>query len=108
MDHNPSPSAPALTRRVVLVSPAVLGAAMRVPAFGAGRSAPVETAQYVLQPDRVSPMDDALLNATGAGGLNRPRSGGLPVSNPPTARRTRQGSDHRRLALAAWNGSFRS
>jgi hypothetical protein len=66
MDHNPSLSAPALTRRIVLVSPAILGAVMRVPAFGAGCSVPVETARYVLRLDRVSSVDDVLLNATGA------------------------------------------
>ena len=39
----------------------------RVVALGAGCSVLVETAQYVLQLDRVSSVDDILLNTAGAG-----------------------------------------
>jgi hypothetical protein len=45
---------------------AALASAPRVVALAAGCSVLVETAQYVLQLDRVSSVDDVLLNATGA------------------------------------------
>jgi hypothetical protein len=44
-----------------------LASVPRVLALAAGCSALVETAQYVLQLDRVSSVDDVLLNAAGAG-----------------------------------------
>jgi hypothetical protein len=44
-----------------------LASVPRVVALGAGCSALVEVAQYVLRLDRVSSVDDVLLNATGAG-----------------------------------------
>jgi hypothetical protein len=46
---------------------AALASAPRVLALGAGCSALVETAQYVFQLDRVSSVDDVLVNAAGAG-----------------------------------------
>lgn len=46
---------------------AALASLPRVLAFAAGCSILVETAQYVLQLDRVSSVDDVLLNTTGAG-----------------------------------------
>jgi hypothetical protein len=46
---------------------AALASVGRVLALAAGCSALVETAQYVLQLDRVSSVDDVLLNAAGAG-----------------------------------------
>jgi VanZ like family len=46
---------------------AALASVPRILALGAGCSALVETAQYVLQLDRVSSVDDVLVNATGAG-----------------------------------------
>lgn len=45
---------------------AALASVPRVLALGAGCSVLVETAQYVLQLDRVSSVDDVLVNATGA------------------------------------------
>lgn len=45
---------------------AALASAPRILALGAGCSVLVETAQYVLQLDRVSSVDDVLVNATGA------------------------------------------
>ncbi|MBW8793544.1 MAG: VanZ family protein [Streptomyces sp.] len=45
---------------------AALASAPRVLALGAGCSVLVETAQYVLRLDRVSSVDDVLVNATGA------------------------------------------
>ena len=45
---------------------AALAAVPRVLALAAGCSVLIETAQYVLQLDRVSSVDDVLLNATGA------------------------------------------
>lgn len=45
---------------------AALASLPRILALGAGCSALVETAQYVLQLDRVSSVDDVLVNATGA------------------------------------------
>ncbi|MFI1927123.1 MULTISPECIES: VanZ family protein [unclassified Streptomyces] len=45
---------------------AALGSLPRILALGAGCSALVETAQYVLRLDRVSSVDDVLVNATGA------------------------------------------
>jgi hypothetical protein len=45
---------------------AALASVPRILALGAGCSALVETAQYVLQLDRVSSVDDVLVNATGA------------------------------------------
>ncbi|MFE4257728.1 VanZ family protein [Streptomyces sp. NPDC056883] len=45
---------------------AALASVPRVLALGAGCSVLVETAQYVLQLDRVSSIDDVLVNATGA------------------------------------------
>ncbi len=46
---------------------AVLASVPRVLALAAGCSVLVETAQYVLRLDRVSSVDDVLLNAAGAG-----------------------------------------
>jgi glycopeptide antibiotics resistance protein len=45
---------------------AALASVPRVLALGAGCSVLVETAQYVFQLDRVSSVDDVLINATGA------------------------------------------
>ncbi|MEV7418606.1 VanZ family protein [Streptomyces sp. NPDC089919] len=45
---------------------AALASPLRILALGAGCSAVVETAQYVLRLDRVSSVDDVLVNATGA------------------------------------------
>jgi glycopeptide antibiotics resistance protein len=45
---------------------AALAAVPRILALGAGCSVLIETAQYVLQLDRVSSVDDVLLNAAGA------------------------------------------
>lgn len=45
---------------------AALASAPRILALGAGCSVLVETAQYVLRLDRVSSVDDVLVNATGA------------------------------------------
>lgn len=45
---------------------AVLASLPRILALGAGCSILVETAQYVFQLDRVSSVDDVLVNATGA------------------------------------------
>ncbi|GAA4071920.1 hypothetical protein GCM10022233_56080 [Streptomyces shaanxiensis] len=45
---------------------AALASAPRILALGAGCSVLVETAQYVLQLDRVSSVDDVLVNAAGA------------------------------------------
>ena len=44
-----------------------LNSVSRVTALAAGLSAVIETAQYVLRLDRVSSVDDVLLNAAGAG-----------------------------------------
>lgn len=44
---------------------AALASAPRLLALGAGCSALVETAQYVLRLDRVSSVDDVLVDATG-------------------------------------------
>jgi hypothetical protein len=46
---------------------AALASVPRILALAAGCSALIETAQYVLQLDRVSSVDDVLLNAAGAG-----------------------------------------
>ena len=46
---------------------AALASVPRILALGAGCSILVETAQYVLQLDRVSSVDDVLVNAAGAG-----------------------------------------
>jgi hypothetical protein len=46
---------------------AALASGPRILALGAGCSVLVETAQYVLQLDRVSSVDDVLVNAAGAG-----------------------------------------
>ncbi|MFD0372748.1 VanZ family protein [Streptomyces sp. NPDC127114] len=46
---------------------AALASVPRVLALGTGCSVLVETAQYVLRLDRVSSVDDVLVNATGAG-----------------------------------------
>ncbi|MBC9716946.1 VanZ family protein [Streptomyces sp. TRM66268-LWL] len=46
---------------------AALASIRRMVALGAGGSVLVETAQYVLQLDRVSSVDDILLNTAGAG-----------------------------------------
>ena len=46
---------------------AALGSVPRILALAAGCSVLIETAQYVLQLDRVSSVDDVLLNAAGAG-----------------------------------------
>ena len=45
---------------------AALASVPRILSLGAGCSALVETAQYVFQLDRVSSIDDVLINATGA------------------------------------------
>jgi glycopeptide antibiotics resistance protein len=45
---------------------AALASVPRILALGAGCSVLVETAQYVLQLDRVSSVDDVLINAAGA------------------------------------------
>ena len=45
---------------------AVLASVPRILALGAGCSILIETAQYVLQLDRVSSVDDVLINTTGA------------------------------------------
>ena len=45
---------------------AALAAVPRVLALAAGCSVLIETAQYVLRLDRVSSVDDVLLNATAA------------------------------------------
>lgn len=45
---------------------AALASVPRILALGAGCSVLVETAQYVLELDRVSSVDDVLVNATGA------------------------------------------
>ncbi|MFJ2746424.1 VanZ family protein [Streptomyces sp. NPDC087297] len=45
---------------------AALASVPRILALGAGSSALIETAQYVLQLDRVSSVDDVLVNAAGA------------------------------------------
>jgi glycopeptide antibiotics resistance protein len=45
---------------------AALASVPRVLSLGAGCSALVETAQYVLRLDRVSSVDDVLVNAAGA------------------------------------------
>ena len=46
---------------------AALASVPRILALGAGCSALVEIAQYVLRLDRVSSVDDILVNAVGAG-----------------------------------------
>jgi glycopeptide antibiotics resistance protein len=46
---------------------AALASVPRILAFAAGCSVLVEAAQYILQLDRVSSVDDVLLNAAGAG-----------------------------------------
>jgi glycopeptide antibiotics resistance protein len=46
---------------------AALSSVRRITALASGCSALIETAQYVLRLDRVSSVDDVLLNATGAG-----------------------------------------
>jgi glycopeptide antibiotics resistance protein len=46
---------------------AALASVPRILALAAGCSVLVETAQYVLRLDRVSSVDDVLLNAAGAG-----------------------------------------
>src|SRR5204862_807567 len=45
---------------------AALASLPRILALGAGCSALIETAQYVFRLDRVSSVDDVLVNATGA------------------------------------------
>jgi VanZ family protein len=45
---------------------AALASVPRILALGAGCSIVVETAQYVLRLDRVSSVDDVLVNAAGA------------------------------------------
>jgi hypothetical protein len=62
---------------------AALASVPRLLAIGAGGSILIETAQYVLQLDRVSSVDDVLVNATGAalaGLLSRPWWNGVRVS----------------------------
>jgi glycopeptide antibiotics resistance protein len=46
---------------------ATLASVSRITVLAAGASALIETAQYVLRLDRVSSVDDVLLNAAGAG-----------------------------------------
>lgn len=60
---------PTLTVQVVgnLLVFAALASVTRILAFAAGCSILIETAQYVLRLDRVSSVDDVLLNAAGAG-----------------------------------------
>jgi VanZ like family len=70
---------------------AALAALPRVLALAAGCSVLIETAQYVLQLDRVSSVDDVLLNAAGAvlaAAASRPWWCGEPPSlaDGPTAR----------------------
>jgi hypothetical protein len=65
---------------------AALASLPRVLALGAGCSALVETAQYVLRLDRVSSVDDVLVNATGAllaGLASRPWWRTAPGQPPP-------------------------
>jgi hypothetical protein len=71
---------------------AALASVPRVLALGAAGSALIEVAQYVLQLDRVSSVDDVLLNATGAAlaalaswrWWRRPGAGATP-ERPPMA-----------------------
>ncbi len=76
---------------------AALASLPRILALGAGCSILVETAQYVLRLDRVSSVDDVLVNATGAvlAALAARRwwrtthdSGRTPKRNPPTVEET--------------------
>ncbi|MEU9337172.1 VanZ family protein [Streptomyces sp. NPDC048290] len=78
---------------------AALASVPRILALAAGCSVLVETAQYVLRLDRVSSVDDVLLNAAGAGlaalasrrwwrptgraSSDRPRSAPVPGSTTP-------------------------
>jgi glycopeptide antibiotics resistance protein len=78
---------------------AALASVPRILALAAGCSVLVEAAQYVLQLDRVSSVDDVLLNAAGAGlaalasrrwwratagaSSDRPRSALVPDAEPP-------------------------
>ncbi|MFG2819059.1 VanZ family protein [Kitasatospora sp. NPDC048365] len=64
---------------------AALASVPRVLALGAGCSVLVETAQYVLRLDRVSSVDDVLVNAVGAvlaGLASRRRWRGKPFAGP--------------------------
>ncbi|MEU9235547.1 VanZ family protein [Streptomyces subrutilus] len=70
---------------------AALASVPRILALGAGCSVLVETAQYVLRLDRVSSVDDVLVNAAGAvlAGLAsrrwwRTRAGATPIRPRPT------------------------
>ena len=78
---------------------ATISSVPRVTALAAGCSAMIETAQYVLRLDRVSSVDDVLLNAVGAGlaatvslalrpslAAGAPWSGRLPDAHPGTPR----------------------
>ncbi len=81
---------------------AALASVPRILALAAGCSVLVETAQYVLRLDRVSSVDDVLLNAAGAGlaalasrrwwrataavPADRPRPAPVPASSPAGAR----------------------
>ncbi|MFE2133656.1 VanZ family protein, partial [Streptomyces sp. NPDC059466] len=64
---------------------AALASAPRILALGAGCSVLVETAQYVLRLDRVSSVDDVLVNAVGAllAALAGGARGGAPPPHPP-------------------------
>lgn len=63
---------------------AALATVPRILALGAGCSVLVETAQYVLRLDRVSSVDDVLVNAAGAVlAAWRPAAGGVPRQRRP-------------------------
>jgi hypothetical protein len=77
---------------------AALASVSRVLALGAGCSVLVETAQYVFQLDRVSSVDDVLVNAAGAGLAAlasrhwwRPTADGAPLVGSRDARADRRG-----------------
>ncbi|MFE7587480.1 VanZ family protein [Streptomyces gardneri] len=67
---------------------AALASVPRILALGAGCSVLVETAQYVLRLDRVSSVDDVLVNATGAvlAGLASRRWWRRPAEEAPSER----------------------
>ncbi len=77
---------------------AALASVPRVLALGAGCSILVETAQYVFRLDRVSSVDDVLVNAAGAGLAAlasrhwwRPTADGTPLVGSRDARADRRG-----------------
>ena len=64
---------------------AALASVPRVTALAAALSALIETAQYVLRLDRVSSVDDILLNAAGAGLASIVSLASLrPTGSPPS------------------------